>query len=344
VASRGKVRPAVFHPVTTAFALRMTAATLLCLWLAFTLQLGNSYSGPVTVWLVGKPSHRATMTLSAARMAGTILGCLAAVSIIAVAAQAAYLALVLMALWMALCAFAATFDLAPIRAYTFELAGFSLLTIIAASWNHPNVAFQQAIDAGAAVCAGVFSLFVVDHLAPFGTNVPPDPSPPRRSASFGESVKSASIAGVTVLAAGAFWMATAWPHGVNFLFAAGLVTVFFAPTLAPDLRSLEYSHGIALSGLAGALYSFVVLPHYTAFAAMAVVMLPLLIVGGYLVAHPQIATRGFLIMMAYIFILMRPENDVRVDPVNFLNAGMAYTLGGVFGTIVFRIAGRGTLP
>ena len=335
------LRPAV-QPDTLAFAVRTTASTLLSLWLGFWLQLNNPYLGAVTIWLIARPGVRATMTLSIARFVGTLAGCLGAVFIMAVAAQAPVTALFLIALWMAGCSVGATLELVPEYAYTFQLAGFAILTAVAASVPDPNRAFVITVDQCAGVCIGVASLFIVDALLPYGIDAPPGPPPPRTQGTMADAIRAGLITAGTVVLAGAFWMATAWPDGVYFLFAAGLVTVFFAPTLTPDIRALQFARAVLISGVIAALYTFAILPHYTAFAEYALVVAPLLLVGGIAVAIPRLAVSGAVLIMAYLFILMQPTNAQRIDPLTVFNRDLAYILGGVFGTVTFRLGGRGT--
>jgi uncharacterized membrane protein YccC len=121
------------------------------------------------------------------------------------------------------------------------------------------------------------------------------------------------------------------------------VAVFFAPTLIPDVRALEYAQGILGAGLIAAVYTYAILPHYTSFPGLALALTPVLLLGGVGVAIPRVAAGGVLIAMAYLFILMQPTNDQRIDPVTLFNRDIAYVLGGVMGTVVFRLGGRGTL-
>jgi uncharacterized membrane protein YccC len=335
------LRPAI-HPRTLAFAVRTTISTLLSLWLAFRLQLDNPYLGAVTIWLVARPGVRATMTLSIARFIGTLAGCLGAVFIMAIVAQEPVTALLAIALWMAGCSVGATLELVPEYAYTFQLAGFSILTAVAASVPDPNRAFIITVDQCAGVCCGVASLFVVDAVFPYGIDAPPSPPPPRTKGTMADAVRAGLITAGTVVLAGSFWMATAWPDGVYFLFAAGLVTVFFAPTLTPDVRALGYARGIILSGLIAALYTFAILPHYTAFVEFAIVMAPLLLALGVAVAIPRLAQGGAVLVAAYLFILFQPTNAQRIDPLTVFNRDLAYALGGVLGTVTFRLGGRAT--
>lgn len=335
------LRPAI-DPRTLAFAIRTTAATLLSLWLGFSLQLDNPYLGAITIWLIARPGVRATMILSVARFTGTLAGCLGAVFIMAIVAQQPVTALVLIALWMAGCSVGATLELVPEYAYTFQLAGFAILTAVAASIPDPNRAFIITVDQCAGVTVGVACLFIIDALFPYGIDEPPAPPPPRTKGTTADAARAGLITAGTVILAGGFWMATAWPDGVYFLFAAGLVTVFFAPTLTPDVAALNYARGIIISGLLSAIYSFAILPHYTAFAELALVLAPLLLIGGIAVGVPRLAQGGAILVMAYLFILMQPTNAQRTDPLVIFNRDLAYALGGVFGTVTFRLGGRGT--
>jgi len=298
--------------------------------------------GAVTIWLISRPAVRSTMLTSVARFIGTLVGSLGAVIIMAIVAQSPVTALVLMALWLAGCAAGATLPLMPTYTYTFQLAGFAILTAIAASIPDPNHAFLIAIDNCAGVSLGIFCVFAVDALFPYGLDVPTSPPAPRIKGTLVQAAVNAAIAGGAVLVTGAFWMATAWPQGIYFLFAAGLVTVFFAPTLKPDVLAAEWAQGIALSGLVSSLYVFVLLPQATTFAGLAAFFVPVLVLGGLVVAIPRLAQAGLVIAMAYLFILIQPTNAQRTDPMTFLNNGLAYTLGGVFGTVAFRFGGRGT--
>jgi uncharacterized membrane protein YccC len=330
-------------PEELAFAARTAAATLLSLWIAFRWQFTNPYLGAVTIWLVAKPGIRATMAVSVARLIGTIIGSLGGVVIMALVAQAPETALVLIALWLAVCAAGATLSLVPAHTYTFQLAGFAILTEVAAAIPDPSGSFLFAVNGCAGVCVGVASIFLIDALFPYGIEAPPPPPPPRTKATVVAAARNAAIAAAAVLVAGMFWMATAWPDGVYFLFAAGLVAVFFAPTLTPDIRALEWAQGVLAAGLISALYTYAILPHHTAFPGFALTLAPVLLLGGVGVTIPPLAAGGVLIAMAFLFILMQPTNAQRIDPVILFNRDIAYVLGGVMGTVMFRLFGRSTL-
>ncbi len=84
-------------------AARTLGAALLALYLAFQLELDTPYSAMTTVMIVANPVQGMIFQKSLYRFGGTLVGAVAAVTLMALFAQTPVLFLIGLALWMALC-------------------------------------------------------------------------------------------------------------------------------------------------------------------------------------------------------------------------------------------------
>src|SRR5882672_2610266 len=112
------------------FALRMWASVCLALYVAFSLDLDNPYWAGTSAAIVCQPQLGASLRKGWFRMIGTVAGAIMIVVLTACFPQDRFAFLALLALWCALCAFAAT-ALRNFASYSAALAGYTAVIIAA---------------------------------------------------------------------------------------------------------------------------------------------------------------------------------------------------------------------
>lgn len=127
------------------FALRTTAASLIALYIAFLLDLDDPKWAAMTVWIVAQGSRGMSLSKSQYRLAGTVVGAIVAIVLIAVFAQAPTLFVITLALWLALCTAVAT-GLRNFKAYGAVLAGYTAAIIAMDAAATPDQVFDIAVS------------------------------------------------------------------------------------------------------------------------------------------------------------------------------------------------------
>jgi uncharacterized membrane protein YccC len=131
------------------FGLRLWASVCLALYVAFWLQLDNAYWAGTSAAIVCQPQLGASMRKAWFRMVGAIVGAVMIVLLNACFPQDRVAFLTHLALWLAICAFAATL-IRNFASYAAALAGYTA-AIIAAD----TLGATGGPDGGAAVGAGL---------------------------------------------------------------------------------------------------------------------------------------------------------------------------------------------
>ncbi|MGX1086079.1 FUSC family protein [Pseudomonas sp. AP3_22 TE3818] len=126
------------------FAVRTTAASLIALYIAFLIGLDAPKWAAMTVWIVAQESRGMSLSKSKYRMAGTTLGAVVAVALIALFSQTPALIMLTLALWLGLCTGIAT-ALRNFRAYGAVLAGYTAVIIVMDAVAAPEHVFDIAI-------------------------------------------------------------------------------------------------------------------------------------------------------------------------------------------------------
>lgn len=142
--ARGFALPQWLTWPAVGFALRTTAASLVALYIAFLLNLDDPKWAPMTVWIVAQSSRGMSLSKGQYRILGTVIGAVAAVTMVALFAQVPELFVLSLALWLGLCTAFAT-GLRNFRAYGAVLAGYTAAIIAFDSISSPPEVFDIAI-------------------------------------------------------------------------------------------------------------------------------------------------------------------------------------------------------
>lgn len=136
------------------FAVRSSLAAGLSLLIAMWMELDSPQWAPLTVWVVAQSSRGESLSKARWRIAGTVLGGVVAIGLIAAFPQAPGLFFCVLAFWIGFCCGWATF-LESYRAYGLVLTGFTSAIVATGAIARPDDVFNVAIARGTYIVLGV---------------------------------------------------------------------------------------------------------------------------------------------------------------------------------------------
>ena len=153
------------------FGLRLWASVCLALYVAFWLELDNAFWAGTSAAIVCQPQLGASLRKAWFRMVGTIVGALMIVVLNACFPQDRIAFLTLLALWLAICAFAATL-MRNFASYAAALAGYTAAIIAAdtlgATGGPDGQVFMLAVTRASEICIGIVCAGIVLAGTDFG--------------------------------------------------------------------------------------------------------------------------------------------------------------------------------
>jgi uncharacterized membrane protein YccC len=154
------------------FGLRLWASVSLALYVAFYLELDNPFWAGTSAAIVCQPQLGASLRKGWFRMIGTVVGAVMSVVLTACFPQDRALFLGGMALWAAVCAFAATM-LRNFASYSAALAGYTVAIVAAdllgaTGGVNANAAFLLAVTRASEICIGITCAGIVLGLSDLG--------------------------------------------------------------------------------------------------------------------------------------------------------------------------------
>jgi uncharacterized membrane protein YccC len=150
-------------PAAWAHTIRAVLAVWLALYLAYFLQLDSPYSAATTALIVVHPVRGGICSKSVWRILGTLLGAVAAVTLVAAFPQQPVLFLLGVSVWLGIFTFVASL-LRHFRAYGAVLAGYTVGLIAFGALDHPDTILNLALARAAVVTIGVLSAAFVSML------------------------------------------------------------------------------------------------------------------------------------------------------------------------------------
>ncbi|WP_025812300.1 FUSC family protein, partial [Komagataeibacter kakiaceti] len=136
------------------FAVRTAFAAALSLLIAMWMELDSPQWAPLTVWVVAQSSRGESLSKARWRIAGTIIGCAAAVTLIAAFPQAPGLFFLGLALWIGLCCGCATF-FDGYRSYGLLVTSFTSAIVATGAIIAPDDVFNIAVSRGSYIVLGI---------------------------------------------------------------------------------------------------------------------------------------------------------------------------------------------
>ncbi len=153
------------------FGLRLWASVCLALYVAFWLELDNAFWAGTSAAIVCQPQLGASLRKAWFRMVGTIVGAVMIVVLNACFPQDRIAFLTLLALWLAICAFAATL-MRNFASYAAALAGYTAAIIAAdtlgATGGPDGQVFMLAVTRASEICIGIVCAGIVLAGTDFG--------------------------------------------------------------------------------------------------------------------------------------------------------------------------------
>jgi uncharacterized membrane protein YccC len=149
---------------------------------------------------------------------------------------------------------------------------------------------------------------------------------------------NAGRAFVAIGAAQVFWIFTQWPSGAVAMTWTTIAVVLFAPVADEAYaRTVSFIAGTMLAAVSAAIVEFAVLPRFTTFTGLSLVMGLYLVPVGALMAKPPWQTAMFVPMVANFVPLLGPTNQMNYDTVQFYNSALAIVGGVSAAAMSFRL-------
>jgi uncharacterized membrane protein YccC len=149
---------------------------------------------------------------------------------------------------------------------------------------------------------------------------------------------------LTMLAMGAFWLASAWPEGAGAMLIGTIFSGLMA-TVPDPLRAIRYMLvGYALGIVAGIVCVYGVLIRMDGFALFAAGLIPFLLPGFYLSARPAWPGVGAGYLLALLYTIAA-KNPMQYDALHAINDSLSQLIGvGCAGVAFMLFAGTSDSP
>ena len=145
------------------FSVNCYIATILTMFVAFSLDLKSPGWAMTTVYLTSQPLSGAMRAKAIYRAIGTFVGAAAMVAIVPNLVDAPELTTLAIILWVALCVFVSLLDRTP-RSYMFVLSGYTAALIGFPSVLAPGTVFETAVSRVEEITLGVVCAAIVHSL------------------------------------------------------------------------------------------------------------------------------------------------------------------------------------
>ncbi|MFM2087497.1 MAG: hypothetical protein RLZZ237_2366 [Pseudomonadota bacterium] len=136
------------------FVFKTLVAAFCALWLAYRLGLDSPSTAMTTTIILALPSSGMVLEKSLYRVGGTLLGCLAALTLIGLFPQQPVLLYAGLALWVGLCTSGATLY-RNAQSYVYVLSGYTACIIALPAIDQPTQVFALAVTRAAEVGLGI---------------------------------------------------------------------------------------------------------------------------------------------------------------------------------------------
>lgn len=148
----------------------------------------------------------------------------------------------------------------------------------------------------------------------------------------GVALRAAAGTIATVLLGCAFWIVTAWPDGAGAVLIAGVCCALFGSSDEPAPAVMKFFWGSLIGIGIAAIYAYGVLPQVTSFALLMLVLAPVMLVLGALLASPR---PSFIALGALLGVLNSIGLNDRYTAgfEGFVNGSLAQLLGTFFAAV-----------
>ena len=163
---------------------------------------------------------------------------------------------------------------------------------------------------------------------------------PRLVLNFHRDLRVAWINGLraflAISATGAFWIASAWPHGPAALIFTSIMLSLFSSLPRPDKVGWAFFYASLPAVVLALVWKFFLLPAESGFEYLTLAMGALLVPLGLIMAYPK--TTQAAVAFSLIFLnVVQPTNPMNYDLADSLNSAIGTELGVLFGTLAYVI-------
>lgn len=141
---------------------------------------------------------------------------------------------------------------------------------------------------------------------------------------------------LTMLALGAFWIASAWPLGSSAMLIATIFAGLFATVPNPTRVTWEVTYGYLIGMVLGFVCNFFVLTQLDGYGLLVAGVFPFLVGGIVLMASPRWASLGLGWALGLVYILAF-KNLQAYDPAHFINDAVAQIIGLLVAVVSFVV-------
>ncbi len=163
---------------------------------------------------------------------------------------------------------------------------------------------------------------------------------PRLVLNFHRDHRAAAINGLraflAVTATGAFWIASAWPHGPTALVFVSIMLSLFSSVPRPDRVGWQFFYASIPAATVALLLKFYVLPQQSSFEFLAVAMSFVLLPLGMVMYNPKTTQPAVAFSLIFLNVLA-PTNPMTYDLADSLNTTLGIEVGVLFGTLSYVI-------
>jgi uncharacterized membrane protein YccC len=213
------------------FSVNCYIATILTMFIAFSLDLKSPGWAMTTVYLTSQPLSGVLRAKALYRTIGTFIGGAAMVAIVPNLVDAPELTTLAIILWVALCVFVSLLDRTP-RSYMFVLSGYTAALIGFPSVLAPGTVFDTAVSRVEEITLGVVCAAIVHSLI----------FPKSAFSAFGEKLRSAIANARRWLADGLVKQATPQAEMERRRIAADITELYLLGTSLRFATSSGYRH------------------------------------------------------------------------------------------------------
>src|ERR1700675_2272828 len=146
-----------------AYAVRVSLAAVVALYVAFWLQLGGASSAAVTVAILAQPTRGAALSKAANRIAATLIGVTMSVVIAGLFPGERIGMLGACVCWICICVFVASY-LRGFQAYAAVLSGYTVAIIALVNIDTPQNLFTTMTDRMAAITIGILCVTLINDV------------------------------------------------------------------------------------------------------------------------------------------------------------------------------------
>lgn len=141
---------------------------------------------------------------------------------------------------------------------------------------------------------------------------------------------------LALLAAGFFWVETAWSSGASMLILASVACSLFSAAPQPDKAGMAFLEGTLVASFAAFACNFYFLANVSGFPLMVLIYVAFLMPGAIAFMNPKVSLAGLAYCVNFLG-TSRPLNLMNYDIVSFINNAVASVIALCFSVLAYQL-------